>query len=119
VEILVDPAVKCASVSCVRRSIPVTSYLCGPATSGMGHTRLLRLRRRHSRISFDSRLGRSRNGFGLGVTLLIEAPGRCTFIPSLQSSIFQIGEPFVLYSDALWRALTLFYADPPGSCRGR
>jgi len=51
----------------------------------MGQTRLRRLRRRHSRISFDSRLGRTRNGFGLGVTLLIEGPGRCTFIPSFRS----------------------------------
>jgi hypothetical protein len=72
----------------------------------VGQTRLRRLRRRRSRISFDSRLGRTRNGFGLGVTLLIEAPGRCTFIPSFRSSVFQIAEPFALYSDVLWRALT-------------
>jgi hypothetical protein len=77
-----------------------------PPMSQLGQTRLRRLRRGRGRTSFDSRLERARNSFGLGVTSLIEALGRCTFIPSFRSSIFQIGEPFALYSDALWRALT-------------
>ena len=60
---------------CIRRRVPVTSRLLGPARSGVGQTRLRRLRRRRSRISFDSRLGRTRNGFGLGVTCSLRLLG--------------------------------------------
>jgi hypothetical protein len=87
--------------------------------SALGQTRLRRLRCGRGRISFDSRLERARNSFGLGVTSLIEALGRCTFIPSFRSSVFQIGEPFGAIERCILACIDLVDADPPCSYRGR